>query len=483
MRISSAIGESGPVNLVVVPIVFEDQVLGVIEAGSFWPFTQVQRDFLEQLMETIGVNVNTMIANARTDALLAESQRLTRRAAGRGRTGSCSDRTPTWRTRPRCSPRRTGISRPRMRRSSRRRQEIEERARQLDLASRYKSQFLANMSHELRTPLNSLLVLARLLAQNPAQQSHPQAGGVREHHPLLRLGPAAADQRHPRPDQGRGREDGHPPERFALAWLIEDLEAVFGPLTEEKGLRFTIATAPGVPADVVTDKQRLRQILYNLLSNAVKFTEQRPGRAAHRDRAPAPGTGAVVVLGDRHRHRHQPRTTSPASSPPSSRPTAPPAAATAAPGWAWPSAARSPPSSAARSPCKASSAPAAPSACTCRSPRRPRCTPPYPRPATTRRRPRRPPGPARRAARDPARAQGPDRGRRPAQRLRPHRRARDARRHGRASHGRAQSDHRASRRRHRLRPDGRDDAADGRARDHPRDPPDAASSPSCRSSP
>jgi CheY-like chemotaxis protein len=63
------------------------------------------------------------------------------------------------------------------------------------------------------------------------------------------------------------------PERFALAELVEDLRGVFGPLTEEKQLRFTIGTAPGVPAYLVTDKQRLRQILYNLLSNAVKFTD------------------------------------------------------------------------------------------------------------------------------------------------------------------------------------------------------------------
>src|SRR6201997_4688006 len=77
VRISSAIGESRPVNLMIVPIVFQDQVLGVIEAGSLWPFTQAHRDFLEQLMETIGVNVNTMLANARTDSLLERAQRLT----------------------------------------------------------------------------------------------------------------------------------------------------------------------------------------------------------------------------------------------------------------------------------------------------------------------------------------------------------------------------------------------------------------------
>ena len=76
LKISSGLGEAAPVNLIVLPIVFEDQVLGVIEAGSFSRFTQLHQDFMEQLMETIGVNVNTIIANSRTDALLAESQRL-----------------------------------------------------------------------------------------------------------------------------------------------------------------------------------------------------------------------------------------------------------------------------------------------------------------------------------------------------------------------------------------------------------------------
>jgi HAMP domain-containing protein/putative methionine-R-sulfoxide reductase with GAF domain len=77
IKISSGLGEAAPANLAILPILFEDQVLGVIELASFTKFTQVQTDFLEQLTETLGVNVNTIVANARTDALLAESQRLT----------------------------------------------------------------------------------------------------------------------------------------------------------------------------------------------------------------------------------------------------------------------------------------------------------------------------------------------------------------------------------------------------------------------
>jgi signal transduction histidine kinase len=253
----------------IVPIVFEDQVLGVIEAGSLWPFTQVHREFLEQLMETIGVNVNTMIANARTDALLEQSQRLTAELQARQQELQRSNA------------------------------ELADKAGELDLASRYKSQFLANMSHELRTPLNSLLVLARLLAQNlegnlTAKQVEYATIIHSSGSDLLRLINDILDLT--KVEAGKMEIT---PERFALAGLVEDLRGVFGPLTEEKRLRFMITTAPGVPAVLETDKQRLRQILYNLLSNAVKFTDH--GRVElHIDTA-GPGqagadTGSWVVF-------------------------------------------------------------------------------------------------------------------------------------------------------------------------------------------
>ena len=293
-RIASAIGESRPVNVMIVPIVFQDQVLGVIEAGSLWPFTQVHRDFLEQLMETIGVNVNTMIANARTDALLEQSQRLTAELQSRqmelqSSNAELADKAALLAAQNRdIETKNAEIEQAR--------QEIEERAKQLDQASRYKSQFLANMSHELRTPLNSLLVLARLLAQNPhgnltvkqveyATVIHSSGSDLlRLINDILDLTKVEA-----------GKMDINP-ERFALTGLIEDLRGVFGPLTEEKRLGFTITTAPGVPADLVTDKQRLRQIVYNLLSNAVKFTE----RGHVELRIETAGTAAYNHLAEEH---------------------------------------------------------------------------------------------------------------------------------------------------------------------------------------
>jgi signal transduction histidine kinase len=278
VRISSGLGEAPPVNLIVLPIVFEDQVLGVIEAGSFSRFTQVHQDFLAQLMETIGVSVNTIIANSRTDALLRESQRLA--AELQARSGELQARQEELqRSNAELAEQAAQLARQnrdietKNDEIERARQEIEERAKQIDLASKYKSQFLANMSHELRTPLNSLLILARLLAQNgEGNLTGKQVEYATVIHSsgtdLLQLINDILDLSRVE----AGKLDIHP-ERFALSALIDDLRAVFGPLTTDKGLDFAIDVEPGAPAELFTDNQRLRQILHNLLSNAVKFTD------------------------------------------------------------------------------------------------------------------------------------------------------------------------------------------------------------------
>ncbi len=277
VRISSGLGEAAPVNLIVLPIVFEDQVLGVIEAGSFFPFTQVHRDFLEQLMETIGINVNTILANARTDALLAESQRLAAELQARSselqiRQDELQSSNAELEDKAVQLARQNRDIELKNEQIEQARQEIEERARQLDQASRYKSQFLANMSHELRTPLNSLLVLARLLAQNPAENLSPKQ--VEYANVIHSSGSDLLQLINDILDLSKveaGKMNLHP-ERFALSGLVDELEAIFLPLTAEKRLEFAVTLDGDVPAQIFTDKQRLRQILHNLLSNAVKFT-------------------------------------------------------------------------------------------------------------------------------------------------------------------------------------------------------------------
>ena len=200
--------------------------------------------------------------------------------------GSCRGPTPSWRTRRSQLARQKRDIEIKNAEIEQARQEIEERARQLDLASRYKSQFLANVSHELRTPLNSLLILARLLAENPAENlSAKQVEYANVIHSsgsdLLLLINDILDLSRVE----AGKLDVHP-EPFALGSLAEDLRTVFEPLAAEKRLEFVVASAPDVPAEVVTDRQRLRQVLHNLLSNAVKFTPQ--GRVELRIRREIP---------------------------------------------------------------------------------------------------------------------------------------------------------------------------------------------------
>ncbi len=278
VKISSGLGEAPPANLAIVPILFEDQVLGVIELASFTSFSQVQTDFLEQLTETLGVNFNTIIANARTDTLLGESQRLAAELQARSEelqaqqvelqrsNAELEDKAALLAAQNRdIETKNAEIEQAR--------QEIEERARQLALASKYKSQFLANMSHELRTPLNSLLILARLLAQNPGRNL--TAKQVEYANVIHSAGSDLLQLINDILDLSKveaGRMDIHA-ERFPLSALLDDMQATFQPLTVEKGLEFAVEAGPEAPAELFTDRQRLRQVLGNLLSNAVKFTE------------------------------------------------------------------------------------------------------------------------------------------------------------------------------------------------------------------
>jgi HAMP domain-containing protein/signal transduction histidine kinase/CheY-like chemotaxis protein len=300
VKISSGLGEAAPANLAVLPILFEDQVLGVIELASFTEFTRVQTDFLEQLTETLGINVNTIVANSRTDALLEESQRLAAELQARS-VELQAQQEELQRSNAELEDKAALLARQNRDIETKNaeieqaRQEIEERAQQLALASKYKSQFLANMSHELRTPLNSLLILARLLAQNPGRNL--TAKQVEYANVIHSAGSDLLQLINDILDLSKveaGRMDIHP-ERFALSSLLDDVHATFQPLTAEKGLNFAVETADGAPAEMFTDRQRLRQVLGNLLSNAVKFTSTgrvvlRVGTAGR----PAPDGGSVL---------------------------------------------------------------------------------------------------------------------------------------------------------------------------------------------
>lgn len=264
--------------MVVLPVLFEGRLLGVIELATFSSFTSVVMDFLTQVADLIGVTVNTISVNTKTEGLLLESQRLTAELSMRSAELEARQE-ELERTNEELQEKAEQLAQQNrdieIKNSAieEARRVLEERAEQLAQANRYKSEFLANMSHELRTPLNSLLILAKLLSDNnEGNLSSKQVEFADTIHgagsDLLQLINDILDLS----KVEAGKMDVRPA-RIALVQLTDYVEAAFRPLTAEKGLEFTVAVSPDLPATLHTDEQRLQQVLRNLLSNAVKFTE------------------------------------------------------------------------------------------------------------------------------------------------------------------------------------------------------------------
>jgi HAMP domain-containing protein/signal transduction histidine kinase/CheY-like chemotaxis protein len=270
IKVGSGLGQATPADILVMPVLFEDQVLGVIELASLRPFSDVNRDFLDRITETIGVVLNTIRANMRTEELLEQSQSLTQELQKQSE--ELRNTNDELQEKARLLSEQNRDIEIKNDEIELARRGLEDKAAQLALSSKYKSEFLANMSHELRTPLNSMLILSKLLAQNEegllterqvefAQTIH-SAGND-----LLSLINDILDLS--KVEAGRMEVDMAP---VALSDIYEDAERAFRQVAEQKELEFTVAIDPELPSSIVSDEQRLGQILKNLLSNAFKFT-------------------------------------------------------------------------------------------------------------------------------------------------------------------------------------------------------------------
>jgi signal transduction histidine kinase/HAMP domain-containing protein/ActR/RegA family two-component response regulator len=273
LMVRSGIAATAPSDLVVLPVLFEGELLGVIEFASVNPFSELHLTFLERLVVVIGVALNTIQANKRTEELLAQSQRLAHelqeQSAELQRTNAELEEKAAL------LQEQKGNIETKNREIEMARIGLEEKAQQLARASAYKSEFLANMSHELRTPLNSLLLLARLLADNPERNLSPKqiefastihsAGSD-----LLTLIDDILDLA--KIEAGRAEVE---PSEVDYQEVRGYVEQGFAPQAAEKGLQFWVDVAPELGGEVlVSDAQRLQQILRNLLSNAIKFTDR-----------------------------------------------------------------------------------------------------------------------------------------------------------------------------------------------------------------
>jgi len=306
IRVRSVLGSAMPLNIIILPVLFEGEIKAVVELASLRKFSETHLSFLDQLTESIGVVFNTIEANMRTEALLEQSQSLTRELQSQqqelketnDRLGQQAQNLQNsesllknqqeelQRTNEQLQEKAKLLSE-QMRQVEYKNREVEqakaaleEKAEQLALSSRYKSEFLANMSHELRTPLNSLLILAKLLADNagnnltPKQTDYAQtiyAAGT----DLLSLINDILDLA--KIESGTVTLD-IAPEHFSA--LRDYVERTFRQVAQNKRLEFIVDTGPDLPEVIHTDEKRLQQILKNLLSNAFKFTDQ--GRVALR---------------------------------------------------------------------------------------------------------------------------------------------------------------------------------------------------------
>ncbi|MFP5364188.1 MAG: HAMP domain-containing protein [Thermoleophilia bacterium] len=306
IKVASGLGEAQPANIIVMPILFEDQVMAVVELASLGEFTAVNQAFLEQLAETLGVVLNAILANRRTEELLEESQSLAEELQSqseelqaqqeelRRSNSELEQQTQSLRaseellqtqqeelqqTNEELQEKAELLSRQNRdielqnAAIEKARADLEGQAAQLALSSKYKSEFLAKMSHELRTPLNSLLILSKLLAENPEQNlTAKQIEFASTIHTagadLLSLISDILDLS--KVEAGKMEIT---PATIELDTIREYVERAFASVAEQKGIDFRVRTAPDAPPSIFTDEQRLQQVLRNLLSNAFKFTE------------------------------------------------------------------------------------------------------------------------------------------------------------------------------------------------------------------
>jgi HAMP domain-containing protein/signal transduction histidine kinase/CheY-like chemotaxis protein len=279
IRVGSGLGHATPSNVNILPALFEDEVKAVIELASFNEFNETHQSFLDQLMESVGIVLNTIAATMRTEGLLKQSQLLTTELQAR-QTELTRKQQELHATNEELQEKAQLLENEKKQVEAKNleiemaRRALEEKAEQLALTSKYKSEFLANMSHELRTPLNSLLILSKLLSDNAqGNLNDKQVEFARTINSagsdLLNLINDILDLS--KIESGTVSIDvGEMP----VQHLKQHMERTFRQLAADKGLDFNVRFDGKLPQNIRTDEKRLQQIVLNLLSNAFKFTSK-----------------------------------------------------------------------------------------------------------------------------------------------------------------------------------------------------------------
>jgi signal transduction histidine kinase/DNA-binding response OmpR family regulator/HAMP domain-containing protein len=307
LKIKSGLGEAAPHSLYVIPILFDGEVSAVIEIASLTSFSETQSIFVEEVINSLAIILDSVVSRNSLAKLLEETQVLMEEIQVQ------SEELQSQQEELRLTNEELEQQTQILRHSEEELQtqqkileetnseleekakmledknkmllwaneqveqaklEIEEKAKELALNSKYKSEFLANMSHELRTPLNSLLILSKLLADNhegnlSIKQKEYASTIYHSGKDLLNLINDILDLA----KIEAGKMDVHPGQ-IDLLKLVKVIEQRFTPVAQEKDLKFKITLEDGFTPVIYSDEKRILQVLENLLSNAFKFTHK-----------------------------------------------------------------------------------------------------------------------------------------------------------------------------------------------------------------
>jgi CheY-like chemotaxis protein len=272
LQISSALGEAVPNNIVAIPLIHNDQLVGALELGTFKPFSDQELDFLNQAIEGIAIGLGVSHSRQRINELLEQTQQQTEEL--RVQQEELQQTNEDLEERAEMLEQQGKQIQAKNLEIEAASAELGRKAQEIEKVSAYKSQFLANMSHELRTPLNSMMILSSLLMENKEgtlsdKQKEFAATINNAGKDLLNLINDILDLA--KVEAGRLEllfED------VEVAVFCETLEGLFRQQAEQKELGFSITVEDSAPKTIRIDEQRTRQILKNLLSNAFKFTEK-----------------------------------------------------------------------------------------------------------------------------------------------------------------------------------------------------------------